>query len=371
MTKRVIMLRTTSIVDDSRITKEANALLKNGYQVTIYGWDRSQKIKGNILKLENGEIHLDYCSIPCSYGGGIKNILKILQFFRQLKKYLKQNHKNYDIIHSCDLDTGIIARKIARKYQKKLVYDIFDYYTDSHSFPKPISTILEGIEVKTINHADVTILCTEQRKEQICKAHPKKIITIHNTPNIPANLKDIDFKIKGKSKNIKVVYVGVLQDHRLLKEISEQVKDHDNIELHIGGFGIYENYFKQMDKKYDNIYFYGSMEYKNVLKLESQADILFATYDPSILNHKYSAPNKVYEAMALGKPIIVCKNTGVDKIVEEHHFGLTIAYNGQDFIKAVLEIQKINYKPNEIKKAYALFHWDTMETRLVEAYEKL
>lgn len=368
---RVLFLRTTSIVDDSRVRKEMDALLKAGFQVGVYGWDRSRKSPLHQFHLENGNVNLDYSCIHCSYGGGLKNIIKRIMFNAQLKKYLKKNKNNYDIIHSCDLDTGIIARKFCKKYHKKLVYDIFDYFIDCHSLPLFLKDYFEKQEIKVINDADMTIICTEQRKAQIKKAHPKRLIVIHNTPKVPINLEKIDFKIKGKTKNFKIVYVGVLQNGRLLKEVAEQLKENPAIELHIGGFGIYENYFKQMSQDYKNIYFYGSMDYTNVLKLESQANALFATYDPNILNHKYSAPNKVYEAMALGKPIIVCKDTGVDKIVADNKIGEVISYSGLDFEKAIYEIKRQKYNKEKIQKVYSLYHWNTMENRLINGYKEL
>ena len=36
---------------------------------------------------------------------------------------------------------------------------------------------------------------------------------------------------------------------------------------------------------------------------------------------------KLYEAMALGKPIIVCKNTGIDSFVKENNLGAVINYD--------------------------------------------
>lgn len=257
--KKVLFLRTTSIIDDSRVSKEMNALLKAGFEIHAYGWDRKQKNPSHQMKLENGIVQLDYCSIPCGYGEGFKNVFKREKFNKELKKYLKNNIHQYDIIHSCDFDTGFIARKICKKYHKKLVYDIFDYFIDCHTLPNILKKYFEHQEIQVINDADVTIICTEQRQAQIQKANPKKLIVIHNTPDVPMNLEEIDFKIEGKKKNTKIVYVGVLQEHRLLMEITEQLKGNKNIELHIGGFGIYEEYFQQMSTNYDNIYFYGSM----------------------------------------------------------------------------------------------------------------
>ena len=118
------------------------------------------------------------------------------------------------------------------------------------------------------------------------------------------------------------------------------------------------------------------MTYNDVLSLESECDILFATYDPKIKNHKYSAPNKVYEAMALGKPIIVCKNTGIDELVDQNKIGITIEYNAKDFIKKLdllLEDSKAIKNMNlTAKKMYTeKYNWKIMEKRLIDAYNEL
>ena len=202
------------------------------------------------------------------------------------------------LVHGrCQKNIFDIANIIA--YNKKMIYDIYDYYIDSHNLPDIMKKFVEKQEIKTINYADTTIICSEQRKEQIKNSKPKNLIVIHNSPNIPKELNTIPSVIKSKTKNTKIVYIGILQDDRLLLEISEDIKRYPQYELHIGGFGKYKNYFEEQARINENIFFYGNMEYNNVLKLESECDFLFATYNPIIANHSYSAPNKFYEAIAL------------------------------------------------------------------------
>ena len=101
---------------------------------------------------------------------------------------------------------------------------------------------------------------------------------------------------------------------------------------------------------------------------------MFATYDPDIKNHKYSAPNKVYEAMALGKPIIVCKDTGIDKLVIENNTGCAIEYNAESFIEGIklLVLNEENLEKIKIN-AQRLYNeqysWKSMELKLLEIYE--
>ena len=365
--KRVIMLRTTSIINDSRITKEAKTLQDAGYDVKILGWDRDGffQSNGNNENLKNIEIKL--YTKKSKYGSGIKNIFKLLSFEIWLLKNLCKNKNNIDIIHSCDLDTAIPAKKISKKYNKKLVYDIFDYYVDSHYVPRSLKRMIEKQEINIINSADLVILCTEERKRQIQKANPKKCIVIYNTPDIENY--NLDRKIiKSSSNKIKLAYVGILQENRLLKEIGETIKKYPDIELHIGGFGEYEEYFEELSKEYSNVFYYGRMKYEDVLCLEKDCDILFATYNPVIANHRYSAPNKLYEAMALNKPIIVCKNTGIDRIVEQENSGYVIRYDSNDFF-SIIEEKYHNFRKISEEINNKEYLWKTMKNRLLEEYK--
>lgn len=372
--KKVIFLRSTSIINDSRVTKEAESLQKNGFDVMILGWDRDGFL-GNDTKLELKEykIPIKVFKRRAKYGAGIKSIFKLLEFQIWLLYNLLKNRKNIDIIHACDLDTALPARFIAKFYKKRMVYDIFDYYIDSHYVPNKVKKIVEKTEINIINNADLTIICTEERKKQIKKAVPKKSIVIYNTPKIDEN--SINQKVLKSSNNkFKIVYVGILQDNRLLKEIGEEIRKYPDLELHIGGFGQLQKYFLELSQKYDNIFYYGQMKYEDVLKLEKDANILFATYNPEIPNHKYSAPNKLYEAMALGKPIIVCKNTGIDELVKNENIGISISYDAKKFIEVIEQLsgnKKMQKRLSDnAKRLYnEKYSWKQMEKRLIEKYK--
>lgn len=361
----IIYLRTTSIFNDSRATKEIDAYLKLGYNVVALGWDR-QGIVTNDKNQDN--IRYEMFKKKAEYGKGYLNIINLLLFQIWAYSYLKKHRYEYKIIHSCDFDTGFISSKIAKKYNKKIIYDVYDYYSAAHSLGK-LTKIVEKAEIKVINNADYTLICTEQRKEQIFPANPKKLVVIHNSPNL--DIKDNSIKIiKSNSNKIKVVYVGILQDDRLLLEVCEEFSKNPKYELHIGGFGKYENDIKKYAENNENIYFYGSLKYNEVLSLQKDCDVLFATYNPKIPNHKYCAPNKVYEAMALNKPIIVCKNTGIDKLILKEKIGYAIDYNADSFIKCLngINLQNKITSRNLYEEKYS---WSIMESKIKEIIHDL
>ena len=359
--KGIILLRSTSIKNDSRIQKEAKTFLETNEYVKVIGWDRKQEFNKN--EIFDG-IDINFFRKKSIYGSGIKNLFNILLFQIYIFFKLYEYRKKYNKIFSCDLDTGITARIFSKLFKKKFIYDIYDYYVDCHKIPSKLKNKIEKQEIKNINSADITIICTEERKKQITKAKPKKLIIVHNSPELPNFDNCKEYKLKSKTEKLKICYVGILQEDRLLIEILDVIKNNKKYELHIGGFGKYEQKIANYSKEYSNIFFYGSMNYYDVLRLERECDILFATYNPKIENHKFSAPNKLYEAMALGKPIIVCKNTGIDKLVDKNKLGIVINYDSKEFLRAIKSLEKnTNYESSKLLYNNK-YSWNVMKEKL-------
>lgn len=377
---RIVFMRSNPISPDSRVEKEADTLISAGHEVIILGWDRGNEYdyKEDELKCYTGNAKIIRFGIPAVFGGGIKrNLFPLLKIQKRMRKWLVENRDLYDVIHACDFDNGIVAKKIAKKYHKKFVYDVFDYYSASHSFPKLLKKMIIKSENKVISSADATIICSEQRIKQIEGSTPKRLVIIHNSPYKEIlSMANEDFSLMVQSDKVKIGYVGILSRARLLKEIVECISMRDDVEFHIGGFGQLNDYMKEASNIYSNIYYYGKISYPDTLKLEEEVDILTAIYDPSVDNHKYAAPNKFYESLMLGKPLIMIHNTGMDSIVDKYDLGVTIDFNKNDFNKALdkLIMEKNNWYSisDRAKKVYDDFYsWEIMGKRLKDLYEDL
>jgi glycosyltransferase involved in cell wall biosynthesis len=378
---RILFVRANQGQPDSRVEKEIYSLSKE-HTVELYGWDRTKEHKEiEDRKVTIGDKTFAYhlIGIIAPQGGGFKKIMiPMLKFWLSVNRFLKIHKSDYDAIHFCDFDTAALSFGLAKKLGFKIVYDVFDYYADSHPAPSPIRKTIRKRENYIINNSDAVILCSEKRVEQIAPAAPKKLIIIHNTPNNELPLKFIKLQEnREKTKKVKLVYVGMLSDDRFLREIAGVIQKRNDIEWHIGGFGLLEKFFIQLSNKSNNIFFYGKLPYEQALSLEMQCDIMTAIYDPKIENHKYAAPNKFYEALMLGKPLIMMKNTGLDSYVSKYDLGYVIDYDSEGIIKglnnalnSILD-RRENYR--EIGKRERSiyneeFSWIEMERRLLEVY---
>lgn len=374
MIKTVVLIRSTSIYNDSRATKEILSLSKGGYHVIVLGWNRDGVADEKCHEIFSDDVQFYFYGTQLK-NIGFRNIGKLACWFmwvcRQLNSIIDRN--NVTIIHACDLDAGLPAWWFVKqkgKHNIKFVYDIYDYYVDSHSIPSLIRNNIENLEIAIINQADLTIICNEERKWQIRHANPRELLVIHNSPDL-RNIELPEYKEK-----YDYAYCGSLAPVRLLKEIFNAYDAYQDICMVIAGFGIYDTIAQNLASRYENFSFKGVLSYSDVLKVEASSKVLSAIYDPSITNHKLAAPNKFYESMALGKPLIVCKGTGIDKIVKQNDLGIVISYDEKEFFSSLKALLS-NYELRRDMgiKAKSLFtkrySWNKMEHILLTAYDAL
>ena len=231
--------------------------------------------------------------------------------------------------------------------------------------------MVEKIDTHIMNKADAVIICTEERVNQLRFSTPKKLIVIHNTP---MKLVSIEYESNNSHEKVKIAYIGILSYGRNILETCLFVSQNVQFELHIGGFGILEPEVKKFAEENENIIFYGKLSYAETLSIENRCDILIAFYDPSVPNHKFAAPNKFYEALMLGKPLIMAENTGMSEVVKKNDIGSVVPYfSPQKGFMELLE-RKADWKKmgEREKKLYdELYSWNTMSERLVKLYQDL
>lgn len=362
---RICFIRSDKGYPDSRVEKEMYALSKE-HEVFLLGWNREKSGDGVIH--EKHSIHgreFDYYLIPeeAGYGGGMKSMLgPMLKFWKRAYRWLAEHRSDYDVIHVVNFDTAKPVYKAARKFKKKIVYDIFDYYSDSYNAPGMVKSAIRNLENNYINKADMTIICSSERKQQISGSAPKKLIVVENSPEDIEVRDDFVLDPASDPSKPKVVYAGMLVFDRFLKETSEVMISRSDIEWHVAGYGVLRPYIEECAANNGNIFYYGPLAYDDILALEKKCDIMTALQNPSVANNKYSAPNKFYEALMLGKPLVMVRNGSIYKNIEENKTGEVIeATEGKVSEEISAALDRLLDRKNE---------WPEMGSRSRKIYEE-
>ncbi len=372
--RRVLFCRSNPVAPDPRVEKAADALAAAGYDVQILCWDRSGDLP--VKELVKG-IPCFRMPIRARFGSGMGNFPALLRWQWALLNWLISHHAEYDLIHACDFDTVLPAILAKMLFGKIVVYDIFDFYADHlRATPGWIKRVIRVADLRAMKLVDGVIVSDEWRWEQIGIAPPKKSAVICNTPQ------DVRHHLETENqpdprRTLRLVYVGLLQVERGLRDILSLLEEHPNWHLDLAGFGGDQEQILRISSTLANVTWHGRIPYQQALTLTSAADVVLALYDPAFAHHRYASPNKLFEAMMLGKPVIVAENTHIDRIVSQEKCGLVVKYGDlsalTDALGRLHGDDSLHRKLGANgRKAYeSRYNWSQMRDRLLHLYARL
>jgi len=337
-----LFIRSAEIKHDSRLNKYLKALALNSIEHYVLYWDRSSTGKSEIFN-DRTAFHR-----KSKYGGRYRNLLNILRWNFFIASYIIKNRKRISSIHAVDFDSVMPVYLVTRVIKINYIFDIYDKYSDSRGVTGPLKNVVDFFERHFIRKAKVTILADESRVVQHELSDLRNILIVENVPE-KLDLKKYEDLHFPKDK-IKLGYVGGLEKaHRGLENITEVVKDMIGVEFYIAGFGVLENYFIDMSDKYENIHFIGACEHSEGMAILSECDLTVGMYYLSVPNHKFAAPNKYYEHLMLGKPLLTTKGSPPGDKVLKNQTGWAIGdekHDIRDFLESIDMSQVAEYGKN-------------------------
>lgn len=363
----VILTASNAIAPFPRLERVAKCLARFGCHCLAVGWDRTAE---HPPQEEKEGFDVIRARFQGQYGGGIRNIRGLLCW----NVYLLSLHLKLrpPVIHAYDFDT-IIPALIAKSFIKcKVVYDIADWYAASRKVGA-LGPFFEKLERWACRKADFVILAHEERLKQL-GFEPTRWSVLYNTPeDVYQQLKS---KGRGPVDGDYFAYIGVLYPDRGLEQMIEAASAL-GVKLVLAGFGPLEDYCRKMASERANVEFLGKIPYEHTLLLEHNAIAIIALYDPRLTNNRLAAPNKLYEAMMLGKALVTTKDTLAGQLVEREEIGITVTYEDvQELIMALDRLRRNSKEREEMgRRARVLyeerFSFDKQCKKLGQVYQEL
>ena len=375
---RVTLIRGRGI--EPEINKIARTLATHGYSVKLLIWDRD-----GTAQPYNAALYPTYkCTIRAPYDRPAALLYLPLWWAYELVFLLRDDS---DIIHASDFDTlipAILAKLIGKR---KLCYFIYDFYADNlpdggfQGLRKRIRRFVADLERTGIGFADVLFLVDESRFEEVDGAHINELYYVYNSP--------IDYVAKpdgvagnasgGSADEMVIFYAGATHGSRGLNYMFEAVSGVEGVRLKVAGpITDNERVLDELNRVGSKAQYLGFLpSYDDVIKETLQADLLFRFNDPRVPKTKYESPNKLFEAMMCGKPIIVSDESAMANIVRQEKCGVVVPYGDvpalTDALKRCKEAPQLRTElGNNGRKAYEeRYSWAIMEERLLSGYRSL
>jgi hypothetical protein len=330
MSKKIaFVLYSSGLEYDDRVRKEIASLNKLGATIDIFFI--SPKNLNNSGYTSYGSRFIEYkLHTRILFSNSVFNILKFLEFFL----YFKKHQKKYEFIWMHDTELCLFPLFLRKKY-------IWDLHETPTQFLKNI--VLKKIFKLIEARCELIIHANSSRLSYIFKngivANLSKHIILRNFADklfIDSDISSINyFNFKNWLGENDYIYLQGLDDaERFPIETLNAILLHGRMKaVIVGNFN--EDIKKQFFSNFGNIfnqtfYFVGcinQLETPQFIK-NSKFSILF--YSDSNINSYYCEPNRLFQTISLGKPVIIGKNPSIQSIVKDMNLGISIDSFGQN-----------------------------------------
>lgn len=333
---------------DSRIVNLLNSLHESGYSTRVTAFDLYTKdfkeVKGDIsvFRLERKKPSIRF----------------YFNFAKTLCAELKKGKA--DIYFAEDIYTLPFVAFYARMNKGKLFYNSRELYAflGGHAKKRYLSFLLKTIERIFIKKCDIVLTTGELDTQFIEKMYSlSNVVTVRNIPAYIQPGKPVDFR---KELNLPegaalLIYQGVLLKGRGIPKIFKAIARIPNTYLLIMGDGEQKKNFQNLAAELgikERVIFYGMVNHEDLINYSAGADAGLALIENISMSYYYALPNKLFEYIMAGVPVISCSLPQMKKIVDDYNVGVCVnaeseedVYNAiNDFIKDTEGIKR--YKEN-------------------------
>jgi len=362
--KKIIVSVTNDLSTDQRVQKVCNTLKNNNFEIYLIGRQLPSSLNLNLpyktfrFKLLFNKGFLFYAEY------------NIRLFFKLL--FLKK-----DILLANDLDTLLPNFLISKIFNKKLVYDSHELYTEvPELLDRPfIKNIWLTIEKWIFPKLKNVYTVNKSIAKYYNKLYNIDLKVIRNFPNKQVLIKTKKTPFKFEHKNL-LIYQGAINKGRGLELIIETMQFLKSTELIIVGDGDIK---KTLIKKVNHLNLNQSIKFidkqlPNQLKeLTPLANLGLSIEENLGLNYRYALPNKLFDYIQAEIPVLASDLPEMSSIVKKYHIGEIINIRSpKELAKQIEEIlgSKHNYI-EFIKRAKQTLTWENEEKKLIEIYNKL
>jgi glycosyltransferase involved in cell wall biosynthesis len=380
------MLLENEFLRDPRVEKEVETLYKAGHQIIVAAITTSglpgEEKRSNCIVLRK---YISKFTNKSSVGA-----LKFPFYFNFWRKFIREIIKtnSFDVIHIHDLPLSRLGVELKSTQRIKLVLDLHENWpalleisSHTNTFPgKLLSSKKQwrSYEKENIGQADAIITVVDEMKKRISQAgiNQNKIIILENTPGVNSVS---DLKYDRDEKYFTLLYVGGISYHRGLQYVIDGLKllaTEIPIRLWIAGKGKYSAILKEQVKRLsieDRVEFLGLLTREKTEALMKKSDLGMIPHVRSEQSDN-SSPNKLFEYMAAGLPILASDCISVKRIVNETQSGLTYIYDSpQDFANVVKDLYHNRAKSgifadNGKKAIREKYNWELGSEALLKLY---
>lgn len=362
---RIVVSVTNDLVTDQRVYKVCNTLHQMGYEILLIGrrLKKSMPIERNYKTFRMRLIFN-------------KGFLFYAEFNVRLFFTLLFARKN--ILLSNDLDTLLPNYLVSKLFNKKLVYDSHELFTEipeltSRPFVRKVWLTIEKYifpklkNVYTVNKSIATIYENTYG------------VKVHVVRNIASRIKnrkiDINFSERIKKAQRMLILQGTgINRHRGAEEAVQMMQYLDDVILYIiGGGDIFVKLKKMIGdlNLTDKVIIKDKIPYTELMEYTKIADMGLSLDKGDNLNYEFSLPNKIFDYIQAQIPILASNRKEVAELILNENIGMvTDDFNPKKLAniikKSLSDTNRYHLWKANLKKVSGTYCWEK-ESETVKA----
>jgi glycosyltransferase involved in cell wall biosynthesis len=363
--KRIVISVTTDLVTDQRVHRAAITLHEAGYVVTVVGRRQNKSLPLSPQRYRTKRMHLFFEQGPLFYAWFNVRLFFFLLFSKA------------DILYSNDLDT-LLPNFIASKLKRcRLYYDCHEYFTAMPELKgRPVvrgvwKTIERFIFPKLTN----IITVNDSLAKVYGDEYNKKVSVVRNLPMAAGNTikpkAKKDFHLPEK-KLLIFQGAGINVDRGAEEALAAMHYVNDAVLVFVGSGGaIHKLKHKASDEHLNQkVLFISKLHPEKLRQLTRLADIGLTLDKDTNINYRYSLPNKLFDYIHAGIPVLASPLPEVAHIVKSYDIGTTINNHSPKHIAAKINAmladeQQIKKWKLNLERAANELNWEKEKERFL------
>jgi len=370
--KKAIVSVINDLSTDQRVHKVCSTLHNMGYEVTLVGRRQRKSLPLAARAYATKRMFLLFEKGPLFYASFQLRLFMYLLF-----------HKA-DVLVANDLDTLLPNYLVSKLKRSVIVYDSHELFCEvpelqGSPFKKNTWKRLERWifpklkYVFTVNDSIAKIYRDEYHV-------PMRVV--RNIPPLAsqANVKHISKEELGIPTDKKIIVLqgaGINVDRGAEEAVQAMQYVNDAVLLIIGSGDVMALLHQLVDelKLQEKVKFIGKVPFEKLLQYTHHADLGLTLDKDTNINYRYSLPNKLFDYIHAGVPVLASPLVEIKRIIAGYHVGDCIqSHDPQEIgekVNTILSNQQLlaEWKKN-CKIAAEQLNWETEQPQLTEVYQR-
>lgn len=365
--KRIVVSVISDLVSDQRVHKVCTYLHNKGYTVTLIG-----RCFKESLPLEERAYRA--LRIRCYFRRGVAQYAEF-----HVKLFQTLIYQRADIFLANDLDTLVPNFVHAWLRKKKLVYDSHEYFTGTPElqqkpFKRKVWKRIEALLLPKLKYAYTVNASIAALYKKECGVAMK---VVRNVPLCKQHRAPLQMPPFPPGKFVLLLQGAGINQDRGAEELIESMQllpAHFHLVL-VGGGDVWDQLQTRASRLNlsHKIQFIPKVPLAMLHAYTKQAYLGLSLDKPTCLNHQLILPNKLFDYLHAGVPVLASRTVEVKQVVEGHKVGMCLEeLTPESIAKAVQWIYNHNdvysqWKQNTTEAAKA-FCWEREQEVLDEIF---